>query len=80
VFETLARGDLNAIDNPAGTQVQNGGGKREIDELHECDGDQSGAHFSYAGLIRNQQNVSTTVREDANRQNTRNLVQSRFHL
>jgi len=80
MFETLAGGDLNAIDNPAGTQVQDGGGKREIDELHVCDDYRSGAHFSYAGLVRNQQNVSTTVREDANCQNTRNLVQSRFHL
>jgi hypothetical protein len=34
MFEALAGGDLNTIDNPAGTQVQNGGSKREIDELH----------------------------------------------
>lgn len=80
MFETLAGGDLNAIDNPAGAQVQDGGNKREIDELHECDGDPSGAQLSHAGLIRNQQDICTTVRKDANRQNTGNLVKSRFHL
>lgn len=34
MFKSFAGGDLNTIDDPAGTEVQNCGYEREIDELH----------------------------------------------